>query len=92
MEMLSWPRHEFDLNDIVVINHNGVVVRSDNMARWKVVGCRIGGNNDSIWEYYIVSYPDENYDPGRWIPSNRIQPVPPPLPPPRLGTQAKLFM
>jgi hypothetical protein len=93
MEMFTWTEHKFDFDQTVVVNSD--IVYSDDsfgtlhtlqwrsaQAQWKIRGCRIMDYKyDSRWEYYIVSYPDENERSGRWINSYSIRPAPPPPPP-----------
>ena len=79
MEMFTWTEHKFDFDQTVVVNSD--IVYSDD-PQWKIRGCRIMDYKyDSRWEYYIVSYPDENERSGRWINSYSIRPAPPPPPP-----------
>ena len=76
-------------DDIVVLKDD-IYARDKDIPRWKIRGCRIRDYKyDSRWEYYIVPYPDEKYDSGKWILSNKIKT---PQQPSHVGSEAKLFI
>ena len=86
----DWPRHTFDLRDIVIKNN-------DN-TQWTIIGCKVDNiRRDFRWHYYIISYPEHEYHTRRWIAPDQIHnlmlPVAPPPPPPPLGgTQKSLYL